>query len=214
LAATGARETAIANAVSRYCVDAPRAVVEDVTSDGTQRLDTPTEWVPGTSVLRAIEYPIGNIPTTELDPAAVSLYTKPDGTQQFTLLITPLEDDELRLTYTALHLVDDTHDTIPARHKRAVACLAAADLCGQLASYYATDSAPTIGADVAAGNQSKSDRFRKRQSDLLAEYSKVVGTAPAERLKPASADANPERTDAMGRQRLFHPTRGWPGGPV
>jgi hypothetical protein len=211
--ASGSRDSAIVNAVARYSIDAPRVLVDDLVSDGTQRLDTPTEWVVGQSSLRALEYPIGNIPTTLLDAAAISLYDKPDGTQQFTLLFVPLVGDTLRATFTAPQLLDDTHDTIPPRHARAVACLAASDLCGQLSAYYATEGSPTITADVT-DHQGKTDRFRKRAADLLAEYIRIVGVAPADRVRPASADANPQRTDVQGRARLFHPVQTWPGGPA
>lgn len=206
--ASATRDTAIDNAVSRYSADAPRVLVIDATSDGSQYLNVPAGWIDGQSSLRSVEYPIGNIPTTLIDPAAVSLYTSPGG-PQFQLFFTPIVDDALRLSFTAPHTLDDSTDTIPAQHQRALACLAAADICGQLSAYYATEGAPTIGADVA-DHLGKTERYRNRARDLLAEYTSTVGAAPSDRTKPASATAQPVRDNSLGRPRLFHPPRGWP----
>jgi hypothetical protein len=126
---------------------------------------TPAEWSDGISDLVSIEYPIGNVPTQLLDADAFALYTSPSG-QVIRLLSAPNNGDAIARGVHRPHLLDTTHDTIPLRHQRALACLAAADLCGQLASYYASESAPTVGADVA-DHQGKTDRYRKRRSDLL-----------------------------------------------
>lgn len=206
------RDVAITNAVLRYSKDAPRELVRDQVSDGTDTLALPTEWSNEISDLVAIEYPIGNIPTSLLNGAEFCLYVSPSG-QLIKMYDSPNSGDSLRVTFTAQHLLDDTHDTIPLTHQRAVAALAAADLCGQLASYYATEGAPTIGADVS-DHQGKTERFRKRRSDLLAEYTAIVGPAPSNRAKPASAVAQPgTNTDSLGRPRLFHPVRNWPQTP-
>lgn len=203
------RDVAIGNALQRYSQDAPRQLVRDVTSDGTALLPLPTDWVDGISDLHEIEYPIGNFPPTLLEPDAFGLYTTPSGNVIRVALAPPIGDG-LRVSFTAPHQLDNSHDTIPATHQRALACLAAADLCGQLASYYASESAPTIGADVA-DHQGKTDRYRKRAQDLLAEYVRIVGVAPSNRTTPASAIAQPGKpVDSLGWPRMFHPTRNWP----
>jgi len=206
------RDVAIANAVSRYSQDASRELVRDVTSDGTTTLPVPMEWSDEISDLISIEYPIGNFPTSLLGAQDFYLYVSPSETV-IRLGDSPNNGDDLRVTFTTEHLLDDTHDTIPLKHQRAVACLAAGDLCGQLAAYYATESAPTIGADVS-DHQGKTERYRKRSADLLAEYQKIVGPAPSNRAKPASATAQLDQNkDSLGRPRMFHPTRNWPPTP-
>jgi len=203
------RDVAIGNALQRYSQDAPHQLVRDVTSDGSAQLPLPTDWVDGVSALHEIEYPIGAYPPTLLEPDAFGLYATPSG-NVIRVAFQPPMGVALRVTFAAPHQLDSSHDTIPAMHQRALACLAAADLCGQLASYYASESAPTINADVA-DHQGKTDRYRKRASDLLAEYVRIVGVAPSNRTMPASAIAQPGKpVDSLGWPRMFHPTRNWP----
>ncbi len=204
---TEQRDTAIDGAVSRYSADAPRVLVEDVTSAGGQRLDLPAGWDANASEIRSIEYPVGHIPSIELDPEAWRVYTGPDGAE-IVLLLTLLAGEDVRIAYTAPHALDAGTDTIPARHRRPVACLAAADLCGQLASYYATEGEPTIAAD-AVNHDSKSQRWSRRARDLAAEYQKTVGTV-GDRAKGASATVELPRRDSLGGRRIFHPPGSWP----
>lgn len=209
--ASASRDTAIANALIAYSEAQPRELVEDATSDGSPYVDVPAQWVVGQSILRSVEYPIGELPPRLVDDAALGLYNTPGG-WKIAIAVQVQNGDTVRVTFTAPHVLDNSIDTIPAKHARAVACLAAADLCGQLQSYYASEGMPTISAD-SADHQGKSDRYQKRRRDLLAEYNTIVGTPPADRVKPASAVASPERTDSLGRQRLFHPVRNWPVTP-
>lgn len=208
------RDSAIANAVAAYSVDAPRTLVRDVTGDGSAVFTLPTEWADGISDLLSIEYPIGNLPTSLIDGQYYGLYLTPTGAQlRIDSSIGIGSGDSARVTFTAGHQLDGTNDTIPLKHQRAVAALAAAEVCGQLASYYASEGMPTIGADVS-DHQGKTDRYRARQRDLLALYQSVVGSAPSERTKPASAVAQPQPAlDSLGRPRIFHPVRNWPVTP-
>lgn len=206
---TEERDTAIAAAVSRYSVDAPRVRVEDVTSDdGGQRLPVPSGWVDGLSDLRALEYPIGHIPTSTIGLDAVSLYQGPSGVE-IVLLISLLPGDQVRVSYTGEHTLTEMISTIPTAHERAVACLAAADLCGQLSAHYATEGAPTLAADTV-DHQGKTERYRARARDLAAEYSRMVGQAPNPRTRPAMAETAFDSRDSLGRRTLFHPPRSWP----
>lgn len=209
--ASATRDTAIQNALVAYSEAQPRELVADVTSNGSPYVDVPTQWIAGQSILRSVEYPIGQLPTQLIDDAALGLYNTPGG-WKIAIAVQVPNGDAVRVTYTAPHVLDNSTDTIPPKHVRAVACLAASDLCGQLQAYYASESMPTIGADVS-DHQGKSERYRTRSRDLLALYNSIVGTPPADRVKAASATASPERTDSLGRPRLFHPVRGWQYAP-
>ncbi|MBR0346982.1 MAG: hypothetical protein IJI03_17170 [Rudaea sp.] len=206
--ASPTRANAIDDAVRRYSVDAPRTIVVDVPGAGTTRVDLPTTWVEGESELQSIEYPVDQFPPAMLDSDAAQLYQTPSGLK-LQLGFQPTIGEPLRLTHTAPHILDDTQDTIPPKFRRAVACLAASDLCGQLSAHYATEAETSISAD-AVDHIGKTERFRNRAKDLLAEYVRLVGVAPSPRTKPASVDANPTRTTALGFPRLFHPVRNWP----
>lgn len=201
------RDDAITAALAKYSEDRPRAVVVDVTSPGGQRIDLPAGFT-ADSRLVAVEYPIGQIPASELPLSDISIYAAPT-VRQIELPLQVDLGDELRITYTGDHLVDDTDDTVPLRHRQAVASLAASFLCVQLASYYATEGEPTIAADTV-DYKNKSDRFRALGKDLAAGYGRIVGSAPSDRMKPASVTVATERNNALGGRRMFHPTRGWP----
>ncbi|MEW5833651.1 MAG: hypothetical protein AB1832_01185 [Pseudomonadota bacterium] len=201
------RDAAIAAAVAQYSVDHPRTVVVDVVSTGGQRQALPAGFTDD-SRLVAIEYPIGNIPTTEIPLADVSIYAAP------TERLLQLPDDvpvgeSLRVSYTADQLLDDADDTVPARHRKALASLAASMLCTQLSAYYASEGESSIAAD-SVDFKDKSQRFRLLARDLAATYQSVVGSAPSDRNKPASVTVTPPRRNALGERRLFHPTSNWP----
>lgn len=205
---TTARDAAIAAALARYSSDAPRQdIVEDVTSAGGHILPLPGGWH-DTSVLRALEYPVGRHPPSVIGPQGYQFYRSPTGVE-LRLVLSLLAGDEVRLTYTAPHLLDDATSTIPDRHWRPLACLAAADLCDQLANYFATEGMPTIGADTV-DHQSKTDKFTRRARDYRAQYVAAVGSAPADRNKGASATVQLPSRDSLGNPRIFHPPSDWP----
>ncbi|HEY4145173.1 hypothetical protein [Pinirhizobacter sp.] len=201
------RDAAIDAAFARYSAVLPRNVVVDLTSTGGQRIELPAGFTME-SIVTAVEFPVGEIPPVELELADVRVYAAP--TQRFLdLPAITLTGDVLRITYTAVHLVDGADDTVPPAHRQAVASLAASNLCGQLASYYSSELESTISAD-AVNYKDKAQRFRQRAKDLEADFTEVVGDAPSDRNKAASATVALERRNALGGHRLFHPTRSWP----
>lgn len=201
------RDAAIIAALAQYSGDRPRLVVVDVASTGGQRIDLPAGFTDDSSLV-IIEYPIGQIPANEVPLSEVSIYRAPDQ-RQLQLPIAVPEDDMLRIAYTGAQVLDDDTDTVPPRHRQALASLAAAIVCGQLASYYATEGESTIGAD-SVDYKDKSQRWRLRQRDLAAEYTRVVGASPNDRNQPASVEVALKRNDALGYPRMFHPVRNWP----
>jgi hypothetical protein len=202
------RDAAITAAVAQYSSDRPRPIVVDAEAQAPGNvLDLPDGWTPD-SVLLAAEFPIGQLQPSMLDMSEVQIYDTPTSRE----LRVPVQleiGDAVRLTYTADQLLDADNDTIPLRHRQAVASLAAAMLCGQLASYYAGESESTISADTV-DRKTKSDQWRARQKDLLAAYANTVGIAPSDRVKGASAVKELRRNDSLGGRRLFHPPQNWP----
>jgi hypothetical protein len=205
--ASSASDTAIAHAVLRYSADAPRRAVADVDVDEDGNLPAPAGFTSASKLLR-VEYPVGNRPPSYVPAGEIEIYETPDA-----LMLVPSVEfpagATMRLTYTAAHTLDDSDDTtIPGEHVHAVAALAAADLCGQLAANYSNEAAPTIGADTV-DHKGKSDRWRARKRELDAEYVRVVGSKPNDRTKAASVDVAVTRADSLGRPRLFHPPTSW-----
>lgn len=205
-------DAAIASAVERYSGLRARRAVEDLTVPAGSELPLPTGWIEGFSEVLAVEYPVDASPISELEIGLVRLRLRPAG---YTIEVpaTFVGGETVRLTYKSQHVLDLTSDTIPAHHRFAVQCLAASIVCGQLSAYYATEGAPTIGAD-AADHQGKTERYRNRARDLLAEFNKTLGVTDARtgggadsQVPPAGAVTSVEIGNNDGSGRLFHGRR-------
>ncbi|MBI2397733.1 MAG: hypothetical protein HYV17_08035 [Xanthomonadales bacterium] len=198
------RDTAISNAVARYSADRARPRVVDVVSVGGRFTDTPAGWVDGFSQLIAIEFPIGETPPAWIQVGEASIYRSPSAVQiQLPLELTAGES--IRYTFTGPHVVDNSTDTVPSADMQPVAAYAASLLCDQLASYYATESAPTIGADTV-DHQNKSRTFAARAKVLREQYATTLRIDIA-RVIPASNVVDLDRAASDGGGRLFHPRR-------
>lgn len=200
------RDAALAQAVKRYSQDRPRDKVEDINGLGTQRLNLPAGWQDGFSALKLIEYPIGNVPPTLVPQGDTSLYQTPTGWQIQLRNAVAAGAANVRATYTIEHVLDAGSDTIPANHRTPVAAWAAADLCEQLASFYAGQSDSTIQAD-AVDHKSKSAEFAARARSLRKRYTDALGVD--DRRNTATGVVVPlTDRDSRGQPRLTHPHRG------
>ncbi|MEW8049308.1 MAG: hypothetical protein AB2792_01965 [Candidatus Thiodiazotropha sp.] len=195
-------DTAIDMAVTRYSKDRPKSDVQDVAAPGGQRIDLPSNWVAGFSDIQSIEYPIGNIPVSELENWET--YLAPDGEE--VLLQASIEAGEsVRFTFTIFHQLDNTNDTIPLGDREAVASYAAALCCEQLVSEYSGDSDSTIQADsVDHGNKAR--QFGNRAAKLRKRYYNELGLDP-KRNQAAGVVVDLDGRDSRGRDRLTHPGR-------
>lgn len=190
VASQDAVDRAIAAAVRRYEHHFQRRESVDETAAAGYFQALPAGWQGSTSELVEIEFPIDQAPKAEI---TARLRQRP------TELVIELEDalaagDTYRVVYTVPHVVDAVDDSVPAAHRYAVACLAASIVCGLLSAHYATEGAPTIGADVV-DHQGKSGRFRSRQRDLEAEFAKALGISdkPAAQGAPAGVVVKGDR---------------------
>lgn len=199
------RDRAIAVAVTRLSVDRPRVVAEDVVSAGGQALPTPTLWQDGRSTVQALEHPVGNVPPARWPLDEVSIYLAPAG-EEIHLTRSLLSGDVVRVSYGLPHVLDATTDTIPAAHIEAVGYYAAAHLCDQLASQYADNTEPTIGADrVDQGAQARA--WRALAKDYRARYGEIVGLPSGDGggnyVPPAATVLNHDMQASDGRRPLW-----------
>ncbi|MCU7934117.1 MAG: hypothetical protein KZQ99_04460 [Candidatus Thiodiazotropha sp. (ex Dulcina madagascariensis)] len=199
---SGDIDTAIDMAVTRYSKDRPAIAVRDEVAPGGQRLNLPTDWVAGFSDIQAIEYPIGNIPVSELE--TWQLYQAPAGEE--VLLPESIETNQtIRFRFTVFHRLDSTVDTVPLGDREAVASYAAALCCDQLATFYSGDSDSTIQADsVDHGNKSR--QFSRRADKLRRRYYNELGIG-AKRNHAVGVIVDHDGRDSRGRDRLTHPGR-------
>lgn len=203
--ATADRDEAIARAVARYSKDRPRLKVEDAAAPGGNKLNLPTGWQAGFSDLRAIEYPIGNTPSTLLEQDSYGIYSTPTA-DEIKIVGAINATQQVRITYTIRHAVDAVPtDTIRADDREAVCAWAASLLLDQLAAWFAGASDSTIQADVV-DRRSKSGDFAARAKALRARYFSELGL-DEKRSVAAGAIVDLDAADSQGRDRLLHPRR-------
>ncbi|HSV80112.1 MAG TPA: hypothetical protein VLK85_13050, partial [Ramlibacter sp.] len=173
--ATADRDAAIELARLRYSLDAERKLTEDVVwlVDGYFG-PLPESWVDG-SYLVSAEFPIGEQPVSLIE---MEIYVSPTEQQ----LVNPdglSAGDTVRVQFTAPHLLnagDTPADTIPARHREAVASYAAHILCKQLATLFSGERDATINADQS-NTESRARNFAFRSKDYRAAYYAGIGKA-------------------------------------
>ena len=181
---TPQRDSAIALAVERYSKDRPRTKVEDVTGLTGQLIDLPPGYQIDFSEMQAIECPIGNVPPTELD--SWGFYDAPSGRSlQFA---DTFAGATARFTYTVRHVLDGATDTIALGDREAVAKLAAAQLCQQLAAVYSNETDSTLAVDTAR-TADKASNYRRLGRDYRDHYNQHLGVQD-QRAVAASAVAN------------------------
>jgi hypothetical protein len=189
------RDEAIGLALIRYGQARPRQGVADVMPTG-DTLPLPAGWVVGSSTLAGLEYPIGQVP-----PALIpgELYLGPDG---LVVMLATRPAGPVRMRYTLQQALSASEDTIPAGDREAVAKYAAALLCEQLASFYASDTDSTISADRSFG-QTRSQAFAARAREYRKQFQAALGIEE-KTAAPAGAVVQLNSFDSRGRPRLFH----------
>jgi hypothetical protein len=194
-------DAAIEQGVLRYSEHFPREVSVVQPALAGQLQDLPAGWQPLFSRMTQVEFPAGLM----IVPLGEVRFRNTPGGLQLELPEPADSGVPLGITYTQRHLVADNDDTIQETHRFAVACWAASIVCGQLASYYASEGAPTIGADVS-DHQGKTERYRARARDLAKQFTDVLGVGDR-RITAAGAAVNMRGTDSRGGSRLFHDRR-------
>lgn len=165
------RERAIELARLRYSSDAERQVTEDVTwlYDGAVG-PMPAGWTDGAYLLDW-EWPVG---TAQPNGLELVVYATPTGVQL--MADTSLRvGDVVRVRFGVLHTLD-AEDTIPAKHREAVASYAAHVLCKQLATYYSGQREASIGAE-SSNTDSRARNYAARAKEYRATYFGGLGIA-------------------------------------
>ena len=184
----------VLEAIKRYSKARPRTLAADVAGTGGHDYTLPSGWSPGLSVLESIEYPIGDIPETFLDPTTVKLYQTPEGLKLRLYEVTPPVGQDFRVTFTALH----EEASLPESDLEAVANLAASLCCRQLAQRYAGTSDSMIGAD-SVNFRSKGDEFARRAKELKQLYQEAIGVKENDTTPAAMTTVN----SPAGKRRLI-----------
>lgn len=200
LISTGQRDQAISLAVVRYSQDLPRRLVADDVVPATGFLDLPDGFDTDQHRIEALECPPDRIPPAVLSGEDWALYQGVDAIR-IMLISRPPTGAAIRIRYTGAHVLDDETDTIPAKHREAVASWAAAILCEQLASQYSGDQIPTVNAD-SVDHQSKGRDFANRAKTLRKFYYDSIGVDP-KRNVAAGVVVDLDLPDSRGLDRIW-----------
>lgn len=194
--------TAISAAVERYSQDRPVDKAVDLAGVSGMLIALPAAWEADFSSLKSLEYPVGSVPPAYLGNDAWSIYLDTGGPKIMLASSLPAAST-MRAVFTVRHTLTALADTIPLRHREAVAKAAAASLCDQLAALYANDTDSTINAGMVQG-QTKSQAYAARARDYRKQYQDSIGVTD-KAAAPASAVASLRPKDGRGQLRLYHP---------
>lgn len=191
------------SALAQFSKDRPREIVFDIIGDDSYDYDLPSDWVPGFSVIKDVEYPAGERIPTMLEDEDWEIY-KTTSTRKLRLFHhTPSASETVRIKYTTIYL-NTTIDNIPAHETDAFSNLAAALCCGLLSRHYGQLGDPDIIAD-AVDYQNKSAEWSQRGKELMKLYNdylgKQKGVAAASGIKDLDLDSSNKQ------DRLTHPQR-------
>ena len=199
----------INRAVKRYSADRPRLLVADMDGDGgfDYAIAGLTEWNEAFSSIKSVEYPVDDTKAAAaiLQEEVWQTYQKPAGKVLRFLEDVPAANEDIRITYTALHLCTDAQDTIPIVDAEAVQMLAAALFCTMLATYYSQDQDSTIAAD-SVDHKSKAGEYSRRAKAYRAEYFDHLKIKEGGVI-PASVTRDQDKSASWGADHMTHPRR-------
>lgn len=200
--------------IERYSQDAPLEIVSDVQGNGTNYLDLPIApgegndlpvFEPNFSVLKSIEYPIGQQPPQMVLDSDFRVYRTPQGYKVLINFDTPGPTDTARMTWTARHLADGS--TVPDKDFYAVVDFVASLGAEKLATFYVGTGDASIQADVV-NYRSKSQEMLTVAKALRKRYFNHMGVdenaAGGDEVAPAFALGNQYLEQNSGVDRLVH----------
>lgn len=143
----------IAQAVAVHSLRFPVNLTADVVADGTPYTALPPGWEPGLSTLTSVEWPIGENPTSMVDPRLRSFYLHPtDGLVLYWPGSRPASGALVRYSYTGSAVLSTTalDTTLPDAHFYPLCDLAASISADAVAAKYAQQGEPVINVDAAS----------------------------------------------------------------
>jgi hypothetical protein len=168
---------AVAAAMARYDQDSPRVKYDEISGDGGQDYDLSAvagSWDEDSSQVLGVDYPWSLGTDNELDWDDWEVWEDPtNGATLYFQNHTPAATESFRLQYT----IAWTEGTVPSKHLRAVAKLAASEMARMIAARRAQTSESTINADIVTG-QSETQQWLTLAKALLADYeTEVLGAS-------------------------------------
>ena len=202
------RDAAVLAGLETYNQHRKRTVVVDAAGENDAELALPAAWVADYSELKAVEYPVDNVPPTMLDHDTYEVYQKPASTVIMLHQHTPADTETVRLTITVPYEIDADSSTLPAAHEKALADLSAGHLCEWVSAHYSSAHDSTLAVD-SADHQSQGREFAARAKRFRTLGLAALGISTNSRgqedvVKPASATRSHQPGTLHGLWRLTH----------
>lgn len=196
----------IQEAVNKYAHDHDVIIKEDLTGDGTQVLDMPSDFLDDFSNLISVEYPIDEVPRSYIEAGDYSIYKKVDNTLQLVLYEdTPATGDTVRLEFSKyISLMDD----VPTKDTFAVLNLSAYYAClreSQKASNTTSDGDALDFVDLvesASRYQTLADKFKMNYDNHI--FGDVNGIEARGKTEAGMAIKQWDTTSRWNEPRVFH----------
>jgi len=196
-------DNAIETALKEYSKHDPAELVVDINGSGTHDQDLPAGWIGEFSLVKTIEYPLGEVPASLLDSDDHEIYQTPAGDKLRLLNESPGITETLRIKFTVLRTVP----TVPSKNIEAFILLAASCCCDKLANAWLQNSDSTIAAD-SVDYRSKSREAASRANSLRKRYREQMGLKDGDVTSPASAVIDLDYKYPGGGSRLTHRRKG------
>ena len=192
----------ISAALGKYSRHRPDHKVVDVAGNGTHAYDLPAGWVTEFSIIKSVEFPIGDVPASFLEKDEYEVYETPVGRKLRLLNYAPAATDSFRVKFTTLR----TSSTVPDGDIDAFTWLAVSLCCEELANAYAQSGDSTLAAD-SVDYKDKSYRFAQRAKRLMQLYKEHLGLKDDDSVPAAASVADLDIGYPGGGDRLTHPRR-------
>lgn len=182
-------------------------MVSDIAGDGSYDIALPAGWVDGYSVVRRIETPTGNQVPSIVEPDRYGIERLAASVELRFYDMTPPNGDTIRLTFTQPHAVTAGASSVPVQDDAAVAAMASALCCRQLAARHTHDFDSTMSAD-SVDFQGSPGRYLLLATTLEREFEEHLGIGDASSDVAAAMvlhDLDPSLS--WGERRVFHGPR-------
>lgn len=201
---------AVNMSVKEHSKNKPKIRTEDVTGIDNFEYKCSTYlryWIEGFSRVTSVEYEIDDTDETPdiLDEEQWLMYQKDDGTYLRFLEDIPDTDEEFRVNYLTLHLLDDNECTINSFDEEPLQLLAASYFCLMLSTAYSPTNDSTISAD-SVNHRSKASEFNARSKTYRSLYYNMIGVAEGEN-PPVSLTVDWDATASWQEDWMTHPRR-------
>lgn len=204
-------ERIIQSSLDEISLDVPLEVVKDISGDGTQDYQLPSEFEDQYSDIVTVEFPADQNPPVFREKDDDWFFyknpTKPAG-QQLRLRFkasTPSTSDIIRVVITTPYTLTAALTTLTRRSSLALEYKTLNEIMRALAAHFSQTSNPTIDAD-AVDYAGRSQNYLFLAERYLTAYKKIAGLI-AQQVKPSQSIKDIDIVFSHGEDFLFHPAR-------